>query len=79
MKILARNLSRSLTEEQLHELFAPFGEIAACDLVMDRETGKSKGFGFIEMPVEAEANQAIKKLNKKVIQGLAIRVKKTLG
>lgn len=77
MKILVRNLPRDLSESELFDLFKPFGEIDACDLVMDDATGRSKGFGFVEMPVKAEAKEAIKKLNAKVIRGIAIRVKIT--
>ncbi len=77
MKIIARNLPRSFTERELRELFQPFGKIKSCDLVMDEYTGKTKGFGFIEMPRAVEAQAAIKELNKKNILGKEIRVKTT--
>jgi RNA recognition motif-containing protein len=78
MKILVRNLSRAVTEQELFAMFEPFGTIEACDLVMDQKSGKSKGFGFIEMPSDQEANVAITKLNGKLIRGVKVRVKKTL-
>jgi len=74
MKIIARNLSRETTEAELRALFAEFGEVQSCDLVMDKATGKSKGFGFVEMPLY-EGRTAIKRLNTKRIQGSVIRVK----
>ena len=77
MKIIARNLPRTITEVELLQLFQPFGKIKSCDLVMDEQTGKTKGFGFIEMPNMVEAHAAIKALNKKTILGKDIRVKTT--
>ncbi len=77
MKILVRNLNRTTTETQLHELFKPFGVIASCVLIMDEKTGESKGFGFVEMPSKDEAQKAISKLNGKVFHGVQIRVKTT--
>ncbi|MFH1851604.1 MAG: RNA-binding protein [Candidatus Neomarinimicrobiota bacterium] len=77
MKIIARNLPRSFTEIELRQLFQPFGKIKSCDLVMDEKTGKTKGFGFVEMPDMVEAQAAIKELNKKDLLGSIIRVKTT--
>ncbi len=77
MKIIARNLPRTFTRSELYKLFQPFGKIKSCDLVMDEHTGKTKGFGFIEMPRDVEAHAAIKELNKKNILGKEIRVKTT--
>lgn len=76
MKLLVRNLARSITEKQLNALFAEFGMVQSCNLVMDKETGKSKGFAFIEMPKIGEVKVAIKNLNNKEIDGEKIRVKK---
>ena len=76
MKILARNLSRKTTEEELRELFEPYGEIATLSIVFDADTGSSKGFGFVEMPNSREALLAIKRLNNQNIGGNRIRVKK---
>jgi RNA recognition motif-containing protein len=75
MKIIARNLSRETTEAELTAFFAEFGLVESCTLVMDQDTGKSKGFGFIEMPKHIEAKLAIKRLNAKKIAGSVIRVK----
>jgi len=76
MKLLIRNLDRSTTVEELKNLFEKIGTVQSCDLVMDRESGESKGFGFIEMPKSGEAKIAIKKLNNKTIGDNNIRVKK---
>jgi len=75
MKIIIRNLSRETTEEQLKALFTEYGEVTSCDLVLDKATGKSKGFGFAEMPRDKDANYAIKKLNNKNVANSRIRVK----
>ena len=76
MKILVRNLDRSTTEEELKGFFQEFGAVQYCNLVIDRDSGASKGFGFIEMPKPGEAKVAIKKLNNKNIGSSKIRVKK---
>ncbi|MFT5369146.1 MAG: RNA recognition motif-containing protein [Candidatus Latescibacterota bacterium] len=76
MKLLIRNIDRSITEEQLKALFEEFGTVQYCDLVLDKTTGGSKGFGFVEMPKLGEAKVAIKNLNNKNIGGDNMRVKK---
>lgn len=76
MKLLVRNLARSTTEEQVTALFEEYGTVQWCKLVMDKATGKSKGFGFVEMPKPGEAKVAVKNLNAKDIDGNKIRVKK---
>ena len=76
MKLLIRNLDRLTTEDELKKLFQEFGTVQSCDLVMDREDGTSKGFGFVEMPKSGEAKVAIKNLNNKTIGSNKIRVKK---
>ena len=75
MKLIIRNLSRETTEHEVRALFTEFGEVVSCDLVMDKETGSSKGFGFVEMPVVKQAKYAIKHLNDKRVAGSRIRVK----
>ena len=77
MKLLIRNLTRSITEVELREMFESYGTVQSCALVMDKETGKSKGFGFVEMPKVGEAKAAMKNLNGKDIEGNRIRVKKS--
>jgi RNA recognition motif-containing protein len=76
MKILVRNLSRETTEAELLTLFKAYGDVQYCTVVMDRATGKSKGFGFVEMPRAGEARVAIKGLNARDVGGSKIRVKK---
>jgi RNA recognition motif-containing protein len=76
MKLLIRNLSRSTTEEELKTLFEEYGTVQYCDLVLDKTTGDSKGFAFVEMPKSGEAKVAIKKLNSKNVASNIIRVKK---
>jgi len=76
MNLLVRNLSRNTTEKELIGLFTSFGKVDSLTLVKDKDTGKSKGFGFVEMPNEAEAMAAIEKLNGQVGGGNMIRVKK---
>jgi RNA recognition motif-containing protein len=77
MKILIRNLARTTTEIELKALFEAHGAVQSCDLVIDKETGTSKGFGFVEMPKQGEAKAAIINLNGKDIAGSKIRVKKS--
>ncbi len=77
MKLLIRNLDRSTTEAELQELFEAFGTVQFCTLVKDKETGGSKGFGFIEMPKAGEAKTAMKNLNGRDVAGSKIRVKKS--
>lgn len=75
MKILVRNLERTITEQDVKALFEPFGTIESCTLVLDAATGKSKGFTFVEMPHAREAIKAIKALNTTKVKGAGIRVK----
>ena len=75
MNILVRNLERSITEAELVELFKPFGAVESAVVVMDAETKKSKGFGFVEMPNGREAVKAMKGLNTLKVKGMGIRVK----
>ena len=76
MKLLIRNLSRATTVEELRALFEAHGVVQSCNLVTDRNTGVSKGFGFVEMPRPGDAKAAMKTLNGKQIAGSMIRVKK---
>ena len=76
MKLLVRNLDRSITEEQLNDLFQTFGKVQSCSLTIDQVSGLSKGFGFVEMPKAGEAKVAIKNLNNKTVGNNKIRVKK---
>lgn len=75
MKILVRNLERSITEAELLALFEPFGQVESCVIVLDQETGKSKGFGFVEMTNPREGIKAVKGLNTLKVKGVGMRVK----
>ena len=75
MKIIALNLPRDLSEDEFAKLFIEHGTVDSCDLVMDTNTGISKGFGFIEMPVAEEAEAAIAALHGTKINKSKIRVK----
>jgi RNA recognition motif-containing protein len=74
MNIYVGQLPYSVTEEELREMFLQYGEVSSLNLIMDRYSGQSKGFGFIEMPNNAEADQAIKGLNKSMLKGREIKV-----
>ena len=74
MNIYIGNLSYNVTEDSLRSMFEEFGEIESAKVIMDRFTGRSKGFGFVEMPSNSEADQAIKALNGKFIEGQNIKV-----
>lgn len=63
MKIFVAGLPYDLDDAELTEIFEKFGTIASAKVAIDKETGKSKGFGFVEMPIEAEAKDAIESLN----------------
>ena len=74
MNIYVGQLPYSVTEEELREMFLQYGEVANLNLIMDSYSGQSKGFGFIEMPNNSEADQAIKGLNKSMLNGREIKV-----
>ena len=69
MNIYVGNLPYSIDRDQLREIFAAYGEVAAARIVTDRETGRSKGFGFVEMADNAQAKAAIDALNGSDIGG----------
>jgi RNA recognition motif-containing protein len=75
LKILVRNLFREVTEKELLQLFLPFGKIKSLNIVIDKLTRKSKGFGFVDMPEASEAAAAIKTLNGRIVRGEKLRVK----
>ena len=74
MNIYVGNLIFDVSEEDLRAAFEPFGEITEVRLIMDKFSGKSKGFGFIEMPSKEEAEKAIEEMNGKEFQGRAMNV-----
>jgi RNA recognition motif-containing protein len=69
MNIYVGNLSWNMTETDLQDLFAQYGEVSSAKIVMDKFTNRSKGFGFVEMPSDDDANAAIAALNQNEIQG----------
>ncbi len=74
MKMYVGNLSFQTSEAQLQALFEPFGTVTSASLVMDRETGRPRGFGFVEMADAAQANAAIAALNGKNVDGRDLTV-----
>ena len=73
-KLYVGNLPYSATEASLRELFAPLGEVTSVSIITDRDSGRSKGFGFVEMATDAAAQQAISQLSGKSLDDRAITV-----
>lgn len=74
MQIYVGNVSYNTNEESLTSLFSTYGEVDSVKLITDRETGRAKGFGFIAMPNDDEANKAIEELNGKEFDGRTLRI-----
>ncbi len=74
MNLYIGNMPFSMTEDDLRELFSPYGEVSSVSIVMDKFSGRSKGFGFVEMPDNSQADQAIKALNESRIKGRPLKV-----
>jgi cold-inducible RNA-binding protein len=74
LKIYVGNLSYNTTNEDLNETFSPFGEVVSAQVIMDRDTGRSRGFGFVEMADETNASDAISGLNGKDLGGRSLTV-----
>ncbi len=74
MNIYVGNLPYSITEDELREVFAEFGEVSRANVITDKFSGQSKGFGFVEMPNNSEADEAIKALNESSLKGRNIKV-----
>ena len=75
MNIIILNLSRETSEKELTELFLTYGPVESCNIVMDKQSGQSKGFGFVKMMDEDEAEAAIISLHGTELSGYKIRVK----
>ena len=75
-KLYVGNLSYSTTEATLRTMFAEFGEIVSVNLIMDRDTGRPKGFAFVEMASEQDASKAVSALNGKTVDDRQIKVEK---
>jgi len=74
MNIYVGNLSYGMSEDELRQAFSAHGEVSSVKILMDRETGRSRGFGFVEMPNQSEAEAAIAQLNGKDVGGRALRI-----
>ncbi|MDH5580949.1 MAG: RNA-binding protein [Bdellovibrionales bacterium] len=73
-KIYVGNLSFNILEETLSDVFAKFGAVASCRIITDRDTGRSKGFGFVEMSSASEAEKAIRELDGQEVEGRNLKV-----
>jgi RNA recognition motif-containing protein len=73
-KLYVGNLAFSVTDDELQQAFASFGNIMSARVVMDRMTGRSKGFGFVEIEDDAQADEAVNKMNGQTIGGRPVRV-----
>ncbi len=73
-KLYVGNLAFSMQDDSLNQQFAAFGSVNSAKVMMDRDTGRSKGFGFVEMSSEAEAQAAIRGLNGKSVEGRSLVV-----
>lgn len=78
MKLIILNLPRNYEEDDLAKLFKQHGNIKNCTIVMDKKTGKSKGFGFVEMALVHEGEIAVKKLHGTMLGKNKIRVKEQI-
>ncbi len=74
MNIYVGNLSYAMSESELRDAFSAFGEVSSVKILIDRETGRSRGFGFVEMPNKNEAETAITQLNGRELGGRALRI-----
>ncbi len=74
MNIYVGSLSYNVTEEDLKQAFEPFGEVESVRIIKDMYSGRSKGFGFVEMPGKSEAQSAIESLNGKELKGRTVKV-----
>ncbi len=74
MNIYVGSLSYNVTEEDLKQAFEPFGEVESVRIIKDMYTGRSKGFGFVEMPAKSDAQSAIESLNGKELKGRTVKV-----
>jgi RNA recognition motif-containing protein len=72
--IYVGNLSYQLTSEELREAFEQYGEVSSANVIIDKLTGRSKGFGFVEMPDPTSAEEAIKQLDGQPLKGRNVRV-----
>lgn len=78
MKIYAGNLHYGMTEDELQKIFEEYGQVTSVKVITDKYSGRSKGFGFVEMPDDGEAQQAIEDLNGKDVKGRNITVNQSI-
>jgi cold-inducible RNA-binding protein len=78
MKIYAGNLQYGMSEDELQKMFEEYGEVVSTKIIVDKYSGRSKGFGFVEMSSDAEAEQAIEALNGLEIKGRAMTVNQSI-
>lgn len=74
MNIYVSNLSFNVQDEDLREFFTPYGEVTSAKVISDKETGRSRGFGFVEMSDDAAAQKAVAELNDASVDGRTIKV-----
>jgi RNA recognition motif-containing protein len=74
MKIYVGNLPYSVRDAELEEMFSPYGEVISANVIIERETNRSKGFGFVEMASNEDAQEAISQLNGKEYNGRGLKV-----
>jgi len=74
MRIYVGNLKYSVTDDELRAMFSEFGDVASADVIKDKFSGQSKGFGFVDMPSNADAEDAIKALNETMQDGRKLTV-----
>lgn len=75
MKLFVAGLPFNVNDQELQEMFEEYGTVGSAKVIMDRETGKSRGFGFVEFPTDSEAEAAIKALNGGTLEGRELTVK----
>lgn len=74
MNIYIGNLPYNTSEDDLRDLFGAHGEVSSVNIIIDRDSGRSKGFGFVEMPDKAQAESAINAINQTDVSGRSVRV-----
>ncbi|MES9818829.1 MAG: RNA-binding protein [Candidatus Thiodiazotropha sp.] len=78
MNIYVGNLPWSVKDDELRQLFTEFGDVSSANVIMDKFSGRSRGFGFVEMPDSSAAENAIKALNEKEVGGRNLRVNEAM-
>jgi RNA recognition motif-containing protein len=79
MNIFVGNLASDVTDDDLRQAFGAFGQVSSASVIKDRDTGQSRGFGFVEMPSDEEARAAMAGMNEKDLKGKALRVSEARG